>query len=147
VFLKVFGLFGQRVGKAQWFQRWNRSSTKAIPDRVAAKDAANPKEADAKALEWGQLRMDPERHICGWKAEALTLTVTEFLILKALATRPGVVRSHNTLWMLPYDDQVYVDDRAIDSQVKRLRKKFRAVDDAFDMIETLYGAGYRFKEA
>ena len=120
---------------------------KVVLHRVAAKDAVNPKEADAKALERGQLRMDPERHICTWKAEAVTLTVTEFLILKALATRPGVVKSRNALMDAAYDDQVYVDDRTIDSHVKRLRKKFKAVDDAFDMIETLYGVGYRFKEA
>ena len=91
--------------------------------------------------------MDPERNICTWKAEAVTLTVTEFLILKALAIRPGVVKSRNALMDAAYDDQVYVDDRTIDSHVKRVRKKFKAVDDAFDMIETLYGVGYRFKEA
>src|SRR5215469_15087421 len=81
------------------------------------------------------------------RAEAVTLTVTEFLILKALATRPDVVKSRNALMDAAYDDQVYVDDRTIDSHVKRVRKKFKAVDDAFDMIETLYGVGYRFKEA
>ena len=145
-------LFGLKMGaddfiRKPFSQRLLVERVKVVLHRITAKDAVSPKEADAKALERGQLRMDPERHICTWKAEAVTLTVTEFLILKALATRPGVVRSHNTLWMLPYDDQVYVDDRAIDSQVKRLRKKFKAVDDAFDMIETLYGVGYRFKEA
>src|SRR6266699_1581663 len=106
-----------------------------------------PKQFDAKVLERGQLRMDPERHVCTWKSEAVTLTVTEFLILQALASRPGVVKSRNALMDAAYDDQVYVDDRTIDSHVKRLRKKFKSVDDAFDMIETLYGVGYRFKEA
>ena len=76
----------------------------------------------------------------------MTLTVTEFLILQALAQRPGVVKSRNALMDAAYDDQVYVDDRTIDSHIKRLRKKFKAVDDDFDMIETLYGVGYRFKE-
>jgi two-component system response regulator ChvI len=128
-------------------QRLLVERVKAVLRRIAAKDAINPKEADAKALERGQLRMDPERHICTWKAEAVTLTVTEFLILKALATRPGMVKSRNALMDAAYDDQVYVDDRTIDSHIKRLRKKFKAVDDAFDMIETLYGVGYRFKEA
>ena len=76
----------------------------------------------------------------------MTLTVTEFLILQALASRPGVVKSRNALMDAAYDDQVYVDDRTIDSHIKRLRKKFKASDGEFDMIETLYGVGYRFKE-
>ena len=90
--------------------------------------------------------MDPERHTCTWKNEPVTLTVTEFLILQALAQRPGVVKSRNALMDAAYDDQVYVDDRTIDSHIKRLRKKFKQTDDDFDMIETLYGVGYRFKE-
>ena len=76
----------------------------------------------------------------------MVLTVTEFLILQALAQRPGVVKSRNAGWTPP-NDQVYVDDRTIDSHIKRLRKKFKMVDDDFEMIETLYGVGYRFKEA
>jgi two-component system response regulator ChvI len=99
-----------------------------------------------KVLERGLLRMDPERHTCTWKNEPVTLTVTEFLILQALATRPGVVKSRNALMDVAYDDQVYVDDRTIDSHIKRLRKKFKQAEDSFDMIETLYGVGYRFKE-
>jgi len=75
------------------------------------------------------------------------LTVTEFLILQALATRPGVVKTRDALMDAAYDDQVYVDDRTIDSHIKRLRKKFKQADDDFDVIETLYGVGYRFKEA
>ena len=90
--------------------------------------------------------MDPERHTCTWKGEPVTLTVTEFLILQALAARPGVVKSRDALMDAAYDDQVYVDDRTIDSHIKRLRKKFKAVDTSFDVIETLYGVGYRFKE-
>jgi two-component system sensor histidine kinase ChvG len=87
--------------------------------------------------------MDEERHTCTWKGQPVTLTVTEFLILQALAQRPGVVKSRNALMDAAYDDQVYVDDRTIDSHIKRLRKKFKAVDDDFEMIETLYGVGYR----
>jgi two-component system response regulator ChvI len=97
-------------------------------------------------LDRGALSMDQERHTCTWNAQPVTLTVTEFLILYALAHRPGVVKSRNALMDAAYDDQVYVDDRTIDSHIKRLRKKFKAVDDDFDMIETLYGVGYRFKE-
>ncbi len=115
--------------------------------RSTSHEGSNPKQVDAKVLERGQLRMDPERHVCTWKSDAVTLTVTEFLVLQALASRPGVVKSRNALMDAAYDDQVYVDDRTIDSHIKRLRKKFKSVDDAFDMIETLYGVGYRFKEA
>jgi two-component system response regulator ChvI len=145
-------LFGLKMGaddfiRKPFSQRLLVERVKAIMRRISAKEGTNPKEADAKVLERGLLRMDPERHICTWKTEAVTLTVTEFLILQALASRPGVVKSRNALMDAAYDDQVYVDDRTIDSHIKRLRKKFKAVDDAFDMIETLYGVGYRFKEA
>jgi len=90
--------------------------------------------------------MDQERHTSEWCGKPVTLTVTEFLILFALAQRPGVVKSRDSLMDAAYDDQVYVDDRTIDSHIKRLRKKFKAVDDSFDRIETLYGVGYRFRE-
>jgi two-component system, OmpR family, response regulator ChvI len=145
-------LFGLKMGaddfiRKPFSQRLLVERVKAVLRRVSPKDAASSKEADAKALERGQLRMDPERHTCTWKNDAVTLTVTEFLILQALATRPGVVKSRNALMDAAYDDQVYVDDRTIDSHIKRLRKKFKVADDAFDMIETLYGVGYRFKEA
>ncbi len=97
-------------------------------------------------LERGQLRMDPERHTCTWKNEPIALTVTEFLLLQAFVSRPGVVKSRSALMDAAYDDQVYVDDRTIDSHIKRLRKKFKQADDSFDMIDKLYGVGYRFKE-
>jgi two-component system response regulator ChvI len=145
-------LFGLKMGaddfiKKPFSQRLLVERVKAVMRRITAKEGTSTKEADAKVLERGLLRMDPERHICTWKTEPVTLTVTEFLILQALASRPGVVKSRNALMDAAYDDQVYVDDRTIDSHIKRLRKKFKAVDDAFDMIETLYGVGYRFKEA
>src|SRR4051794_5711608 len=146
-------LFGLKMGaddfiRKPFSQRLLVERVKAVLRRVTPKDpAAAPKETDAKALDRGLLRMDPERHTCTWKNEPVTLTVTEFLILQALATRPGVVKSRNALMDAAYDDQVYVDDRTIDSHIKRLRKKFKVVDDDFEMIETLYGVGYRFKEA
>ena len=95
----------------------------------------------------GSLTMDPLRHKVTWKGKDVSLTVTEFLILQALATRPDVVKSRDQLMDVAYDDQVYVDDRTIDSHIKRLRKKFRAHDSEFASIETLYGVGYRFIEA
>ena len=127
-------------------QRLLVERVKAVLRRISAKDGASPKEADAKVLERGLLRMDPERHICTWKAEAVTLTVTEFLILQALASRPGVVKSRNELIDATYDDRVYMDHRTIDSHIKRLRKKFREIDEGFAQIETLYGIGYRYRD-
>ena len=149
-------LFGLKMGaddfiRKPFSQRLLVERVKVVLRRASPKDAAaakeaGAKEADSKVLERGQLRMDDERHTCTWKNEPVTFTVTEFLILKALATRPGVVKSRNALMDVAYDDQVYVDDRTIDSHIKRLRKKFQASDVEFDMIETLYGVGYRFKE-
>jgi two-component system response regulator ChvI len=120
---------------------------KTVLRRFEGKAQSLPKGTDAgKVLERGQLRMDPEKHLCTWKDQPIALTVTEFLILQALATRVGVVKSRNALMDAAYDDETFVDDRTIDSHVKRLRKKFREADSTFDMIDTLYGVGYRFKE-
>lgn len=94
----------------------------------------------------GRLTMDPARHKVQWDGKDVTLTVTEFMILEALAQRPGVVKSRNQLMDTAYQDDIYVDDRTIDSHIKRLRRKFREVDPTFDRIETLYGAGYKFSE-
>jgi len=94
----------------------------------------------------GRLEMDPARHRVKWNGKDVTLTVTEFLILETLANRPGVVKNRNQLMDAAYQDDVYVDDRTIDSHIKRLRRKFREVDSEFNAIDTLYGAGYRFSE-
>jgi two-component system, OmpR family, response regulator ChvI len=101
---------------------------------------------EAKVMERGHLRMDPLRHAVSWKGNDVSLTVTEFLLLQALAQRPGFVKSRDQLMDVAYDDQVYVDDRTIDSHIKRLRKKMRTADDDFSAIETLYGIGYRYNE-
>ena len=99
-----------------------------------------------KVMERGNLMMDPLRHSVIWKGKEVSLTVTEFLLLQALAQRPGFVKSRDQLMDIAYDDQVYVDDRTIDSHIKRLRKKMRTADDEFSAIETLYGIGYRYNE-
>jgi two-component system response regulator ChvI len=108
--------------------------------------SANRGEAETPLLERGRLTMDPARHKVIWEGNDVTLTVTEFMILEALAQRPGVVKSRNQLLDIAYKDDVYVDDRTIDSHIKRIRRKFRAVDPQFDAIETLYGVGYRFED-
>ncbi len=94
----------------------------------------------------GHLVLDPARHVCSWKGKEVSLTVTEFLLLKSLAQRPGMVKSRDNLMDAAYGEHVYVDDRTIDSHVKRLRKKFKAIDDEFAHIETLYGLGYRYRD-
>ena len=97
-------------------------------------------------LERGALTMDPMRHAVTWKDSEISLTVTEFVLLQALAQRPGFLKSRDQLMDVAYDDQIYVDDRTIDSHIKRLRKKMRAVDSQFSCIETLYGIGYRYSD-
>jgi two-component system response regulator ChvI len=108
--------------------------------------SAGEGEPEQPLLERGRLTMDPARHKVLWGGREVTLTVTEFLILEALAQRPGVVKTRNQLLDVAYQDDVYVDDRTIDSHIKRIRRKFRAVDPQFDAIETLYGVGYKFDE-
>ena len=103
-------------------------------------------EANARAIKRGKLTLDPARHDSLWEGKSVKLTVTEFLLLQSLAQRPGFVKSRDNLMDAAYDDQVYVDDRTIDSHIKRMRKKFREVDPEFDAIETLYGVGYRYRE-
>src|SRR5215475_14172030 len=148
---EVDELFGLKMGADDFIrkpfpQRLLVERVKAVLRRAQPRDGAPPVEDKSKVLERGKLKMDPERHTCVWDNRPVTLTVTEFLILQALASRPGVVKSRDALMDAAYDDQVYVDDRTIDSHIKRLRKKFKAVDTSFDVIETLYGVGYRFKE-
>ena len=108
--------------------------------------ASSSDEPEPPLLERGRLVMDSARHKVLWDGKDVTLTVTEFLILEALAQRPGVVKTRNQLLDVAYQDDVYVDDRTIDSHIKRIRRKFRASDPDFDAIETLYGVGYRFDE-
>jgi two-component system response regulator ChvI len=119
--------------------------------RGEADEAAGPVQAAAdlaaRALRRGKLTLDPARHESLWEGRPVKLTVTEFLLLQSLAQRPGFVKSRDNLMDAAYDDQVYVDDRTIDSHIKRMRKKFREVDPEFDAIETLYGVGYRYRES
>jgi two-component system response regulator ChvI len=103
--------------------------------------------AASRAIKRGRLTLDPARHDCLWDGRPVRLTVTEFLLLQSLAQRPGFVKSRDNLMDAAYEDQVYVDDRTIDSHIKRMRKKFRDVDPEFDSIETLYGVGYRYRES
>ena len=123
-----------------------RRSGRGETDDVAGPSLAAADVA-ARALKRGKLTLDPARHESLWEGKPVKLTVTEFLLLQSLAQRPGFVKSRDNLMDAAYDDQVYVDDRTIDSHIKRMRKKFRQVDSEFDAIETLYGVGYRYRES
>ncbi len=126
-------------------QRLLIARIKAILRRTdAVKAASTSDEIIAEPITRGDLQMDSARHRTLWNGKDVSLTVTEFMILETLAQRPGVVKSRNQLMDAAYQDDIYVDDRTIDSHIKRLRRKFRQVDPEFDAIDTLYGAGYRF---
>ena len=101
--------------------------------------------ASPNIVQQGELLMDPDRHLCSWKGNEVTLTVTEFLLLQALAVRPGHVKNRDQLMDAAYGDTIFLEDRTIDSHIKRIRRKFRASDPEFDRIETLYGIGYKYK--
>lgn len=106
----------------------------------------DPSKNKAEKIARGNLELDDARHLCTWKGEPVNLTVTEYLLVKALAQRPGHVKNRDQLIDMAYGDNIYVDDRTIDSHIKRVRKKFKGVDESFNHIETLYGIGYRYKE-
>jgi two-component system response regulator ChvI len=150
---EVDEIMGLRMGaddyiKKPFSQRLLIERIRTLLRREAAKrEDTGPAAAGAESVVRGDLAMDPLRHACTWKGEPVQLTVTEFLLLKALAQRPGHVKSRDQLMDAAYVEHIYVDDRTIDSHVKRLRKKFKAADTDFAMIETLYGVGYRYREA
>jgi two-component system, OmpR family, response regulator ChvI len=144
-------LLGLRIGaddfiRKPFSQRVLVERVRTLLRRFRSVDTAGERDPGAHLIERGHLSLDEERHTCRWKGQNVVLTVTEFRLLETLAVRPGVIKSRDALMDAAYGDQVYVDDRTIDSHIKRLRKKFKASDSEFDMIETLYGVGYRFKE-
>ncbi|TXH38748.1 MAG: response regulator transcription factor [Rhodospirillaceae bacterium] len=148
---EVDELMGLRMGaddyiKKPFSQRLLIERIRTLLRRELSRGGAGEKPGEA-ALIRGSLMLDPTRHLCTWQNVPVELTVTEFLLLKALAQRPGHVKSRDQLMDAAYGENIYVDDRTIDSHIKRLRKKFKAVDDSFNQIETLYGVGYRYKDA
>jgi two-component system response regulator ChvI len=148
---EVDEILGLRMGaddyiKKPFSQRLLIERIRALLRRLDLKDGEVKDTKDGGMVVRGELVLDPARHLCTWKGEPVQLTVTEFLILQALAVRPGHVKSRDQLMDAAYGEHIYVDDRTIDSHIKRLRRKIRAVDDSFAQIETLYGLGYRYKE-
>jgi two-component system response regulator ChvI len=128
-------------------QRLLVARIRAILRRSLKAETGSDDPAGDGQLVRGKLEMIPDSHRVRWDGSDVALTVTEFMILEALAQRPDVVKSRNQLMDAAYQEDVYVDDRTIDSHIKRIRRKFRQVDPQFDSIDTLYGAGYRFSAA
>jgi len=145
-------LFGLRMGaddfiRKPFSQRLLLERLSAVLRRAGLGKAGAGDAGTTTIIEHGGLLMDPDRFVCSWNGNQVSLSVTEFLILQALAERPGVVKNRQVIATAAYEHQAYVSDRAIDAHIKRLRLKLQAVDDGFDAIETLYGVGYRFREA
>ncbi len=148
---EVDELLGLRMGaddyiKKPFSQRLLVERIRAVLRRNAPADKEGETDPGAMMVR-GELSLDSHRHACDWRGLPIELTVTEFLLVKALAVRPGHVKSRDQLMDAAYGEHIYVDDRTIDSHIKRIRKKFKAVDPEFSHIETLYGVGYRYKEA
>ncbi len=144
-------LMGLRLGADDYItkpfsQRLLLERIRALLRRNEAGRAEGSGAPPSGVISRGDLVLDETKHTCTWKGDQVQLTVTEFLLVKALAQRPGMVKNRDQLIDAAYGENIYVDDRTIDSHVKRVRKKFRQVDDDFNMIETLYGIGYRYKE-
>ena len=146
---EVDELMGLRMGaddyiKKPFSQRLLIERIRTLLRREASR--GDTEKSTEASLTRGELTLDPNRHLCTWKGDSVELTVTEFLLLKSLAQRPGHVKSRDQLMDSAYGENIYVDDRTIDSHIKRLRKKFKAIDTEFNQIETLYGVGYRYRD-
>ena len=144
---EVDELMGLRLGADDYIRK--PFSQRLLIERIRAllrRNDSSRIDGAGGTLVRGDLLLDETKHQCTWRGQDIQLTVTEFLLVKALAARPGLVKSRDQLIDAAYGENMYVDDRTIDSHIKRVRKKFRAGDDSFDHIETLYGIGYRYKE-
>ncbi len=140
-------VMGLRMGADDYIKK--PFSQRLLLERIHAvlrrHDLADQEQSDADVLRRGDLILDSARHLCTWKEEEINLTVTEFLLVQALARRPGHVKNRDQLIDAAYGEHIYVDDRTIDSHIKRLRRKFKENDEEFAEIETLYGVGYRYR--
>ncbi len=147
---EVDEILGLRLGADDYIKK--PFSQRLLLERIRAvlrrreEPSAFGDDSSEPPIQRGDLVLDSARHLCEWGGRPINLTVTEFLIVKSLAFRPGHVKSRDQLMDAAYGENIYVDDRTIDSHIKRLRKKFRAVIPEFDQIETLYGIGYRYRE-
>ena len=145
---EVDEVIGLRMGADDYIKKpfSQRLLIERIRSLLRRNAPVNSAETQAQTIICGHLRLDDAKHLCAWKSQPVNLTVTEYLLLKALVLRPGHVRNRDQLIDMAYGANIYVDDRTIDSHIKRVRKKFKSLDPEFDHIETLYGVGYRYKE-
>jgi two-component system response regulator ChvI len=145
-------MLGLRMGaddyiKKPFSQRLLIERIRVLLRRQNLDENINDNDKNNSTIIRNNLMMDQSRHQCTWKGNPLNLTVTEFLLLKSLAHRPGHVKNRDQLIDAAYGENIYVDDRTIDSHIKRLRKKFRSIDPSFSQIETLYGVGYKYSDS
>lgn len=149
---EVDQVIGLRLGADDYItkpfsQRLLIERIRSVLRRYAANSTkTNTQQDNSHLIIRGLLELDDSRHLCKWNGNHVNLTVTEYLLIKALAITPGHVRSRDQLIDAAYGESIYVDDRLIDTHIKRIRRKLREVDDGFDGIETLYGVGYRYKD-
>jgi len=144
-------VLGLRMGADDYItkpvsQRLLIERIRALLRRESLRSQSEKKQPENEKIIRGNLILDDARHVCSWKGQEVGLTVTEYLLLKSLAIRPGIVKNRDQLIDMAYGENIYVDDRTIDSHIKRVRKKFRDMDSGFSQIETLYGIGYKYKE-
>jgi len=145
-------IIGLRMGAADYIKK--PFSQKLLNERIRTvlRVHSNRKKDDLKQqqqnpnIKKGHLELDELKQLCFWKNKEIELTVAEFNLIKSLTQYPGVVKDRNQLMDAMYGDTIYVDDRTIDSHIKRLRKKFKSYDSNFDQIRTRYGSGYTWRE-
>tara|TARA_B100001245_G_C22778465_1_gene376012 strand:- start:69 stop:767 length:699 start_codon:yes stop_codon:yes gene_type:complete len=141
-------LLGLKLGADDFIKKSGGFSIKVLIERIRVqlrKKIIGPEDA-IKLIEHGKLKLDPSQLECQWAGKSLPdkLTTTEFLIVQELAKRPGVIKERAQLMDIAYKENTDIEDRTIDSHVKRIRKKFKKVDEKFSAIETRYGSGYRW---
>ncbi len=146
---EVDELLGLKLGADDFIKKSGGFSIKVLIERIRVqlrkKDTTNIDE-NKNIISHGKLRLDPSQLECEWDGKQLPdkLTTTEFLIVKELAKRPGIIKERSQLMDIAYREDTDIEDRTIDSHIKRIRKKFKRVDNNFSAIETRYGSGYRW---
>ena len=145
---EVDELIGLKLGADDYIKKSGGFSIKVLIERIRVqlrKKTGTPEESKS-LISHGKLKLDPNQLECEWGGKPLPekLTTTEFLIVKELAKRPGVIKRRSNLMDIAYKENTDIEDRTIDSHIKRIRKKFKKVDEKFSSIETRYGSGYRW---
>ena len=146
---EVDELLGLKLGADDFVKKSGGFSIKVLIERIRVqlrkKNTSNVEDTK-HVISHGKLRLDPSQLECEWNGKTLPdkLTTTEFLIVQELAKRPGIIKERSQLMDIAYREDTDIEDRTIDSHVKRIRKKFKKVDSEFSAIETRYGSGYRW---